>query len=430
MVSIGLAAFSANQLQSVSLGSGLKVIEETAFYNNELTRVSIPDSVTTIGRSAFSTNSLTHVTIGRKVDNIQGGAFGYNPSLRSVVMTGPPPSTITPAGAVDKSFETSSGMLVVGVPYQYRATAYPNGYSVPPTLWKGYTTQVLATVNFSANGHGTPPGRQMIPLGSRILQVPADLTASGWKFTGWYTTPEATKLFDFTTNIAKNVTLYAGWQKVEKPDPGTPKDPDPKPGTPGGPGKPGTPGTPAPADCKPFPDVSASNLHCRNIEWAQRAGVTRPIGGLYKPNDNVRRGSMTAFMFRLIYPGQPAPTCAARPFKDVPVDHLFCGYIQWAADSGIAYGYPDQTFRPDSFVTRGAMSAFMQRLASGKPSPKCTQQPYTDVRVTDTFCPTITWAKQNGITTGMAGGATYGTEVHVNRASMASFLKRLYDHLS
>jgi len=49
-------------------------------------------------------------------------------------------------------------------------------------------------------------------------------------------------------------------------------------------------------------------------------------------------------------------------FPDVPADHAFFDEIEWMNDTGITQGFPDGTFKPNQPVTRGSMSAFMQRL--------------------------------------------------------------------
>ena len=49
-------------------------------------------------------------------------------------------------------------------------------------------------------------------------------------FTGWYTDSGCTELFDFSTPITKNITLYAGWREAEEEDDGgeeiDPNDPN------------------------------------------------------------------------------------------------------------------------------------------------------------------------------------------------------------
>src|SRR5699024_6372104 len=109
--------------------------------------------------------------------------------------------------------------------------------------------------------------------------------------------------------------------------------------------------------------------------------------GLYHPKRDVTRGSMTAFLFRLTHPGTPSPQCTGKPFNDVSSGYVFCGYIEWASSHGVAFGYTGtHKFGPTNGVTRGAMAAFLHRIATHEPSPKCTVKPFADVPVDSTFC--------------------------------------------
>ena len=47
-----------------------------------------------------------------------------------------------------------------------------------------------------------------------VPEKPADPVRAGFGFTGWYTDPECTKAFDWTSEVAKHTTLYAGWEAV------------------------------------------------------------------------------------------------------------------------------------------------------------------------------------------------------------------------
>ena len=73
------------------------------------------------------------------------------------------------------------------------------------------------TVSFDANGHGTAPAAQSIESGKTAAK-PADPTATGWKFGGWYQDATCNIAFDFATPITANITLYAKW--TEKDDGG------------------------------------------------------------------------------------------------------------------------------------------------------------------------------------------------------------------
>ena len=68
-------------------------------------------------------------------------------------------------------------------------------------------------VSFNTNGHGTAPARQTVELNGKATK-PADPTAEGYVFRGWYTTAACTTEFDFNTPIAADTTLYAKWNET------------------------------------------------------------------------------------------------------------------------------------------------------------------------------------------------------------------------
>lgn len=68
-------------------------------------------------------------------------------------------------------------------------------------------------VSFNTNGHGTAPTRQTVELNGKAVK-PADPTAEGYVFRGWYTTAACTTEFDFNTPIAADTTLYAKWDEI------------------------------------------------------------------------------------------------------------------------------------------------------------------------------------------------------------------------
>ena len=69
------------------------------------------------------------------------------------------------------------------------------------------------TVTFDSNGHGTAPASQTVELNGKAVK-PADPTAEGYVFRGWYTTAACTTEFDFNTPIAADTTLYAKWDEI------------------------------------------------------------------------------------------------------------------------------------------------------------------------------------------------------------------------
>ncbi len=83
--------------------------------------------------------------------------------------------------------------------------------------------------------------------------------------------------------------------------------------------------------------------------------------GSFKPQGGLTRGAAAKIICNLIL----GPTTAAElhadtaPYKDVPVDHTFAGYIAYCAKEGIISGYADGAFRPSAPLTG---YAFMKML--------------------------------------------------------------------
>ena len=83
------------------------------------------------------------------------------------------------------------------------------------TVYAGWKENVSETytVLFSANGHGTAPAAQQVESGKTVTK-PADLSAEGFMFRGWFTDKECTKSYAFSTPVMGNITIYAGWEEI------------------------------------------------------------------------------------------------------------------------------------------------------------------------------------------------------------------------
>ncbi len=83
------------------------------------------------------------------------------------------------------------------------------------------------TVVFNMNGHGAKIAAQAVKEGEKATK-PADPTASGYTFGGWYADATCSTKFDFDSAITANTTVYAKWTKtsVTPTDPTTPKTGD------------------------------------------------------------------------------------------------------------------------------------------------------------------------------------------------------------
>jgi len=175
-----------------------------------------------------------------------------------------------------------------------------------------------------------------------------------------------------------------------------------------------------------FSDVPPANLFFCDIDWMAREEITTGFpGGIFKPAEAVKRQSMSAFMYRLA--GSPEFPVPSQPtFSDVPTNHPFYDEIEWMNLEGITTGFPGGIFKPNDTVKRQSMSAFMYRFVEEPPFTPPGTASFVDVATTHPFFKEIEWMADEGITTGFPGGQ-FRPGQDVTRQSMSAFMHRLQD---
>ncbi|MBQ1514891.1 MAG: S-layer homology domain-containing protein, partial [Lachnospiraceae bacterium] len=109
-------------------------------------------------------------------------------------------------------------------------------------------------------------------------------------------------------------------------------------------------------------------------------------------------------------------------FRDVTdPEQFYFDPVYWAADEGITTGWSDNTFRPMNNCNRASVVTFLWRMA-GRPEPS-QMASFTDMTGNTEFDKAISWAAENGITTGWSDG-TFRPWNTCNRASIVTFLWR------
>ena len=170
-----------------------------------------------------------------------------------------------------------------------------------------------------------------------------------------------------------------------------------------------------------FTDVTdPSQFYYEYIYDMVDKGITTGyIDGTFRPTADCNRAAVVTFLWRL--KGKPEPTQMAT-FKDMTGTSDFDKAISWASEKGITTGWEaDNTFRPWNTCNRAAVMTFLWR-AAGKPEP--TQMAtFKDMTGTSDFDKAISWASENGITTGWADN-TFRPWNTCNRLAIASFLGR------
>ena len=115
------------------------------------------------------------------------------------------------------------------------------------------------------------------------------------------------------------------------------------------------------AGAKDFTDSSKIN-YAEAVDVLSEAKVIDGYAdGAFNPSNTLTRGAAAKIICNLIL----GPTTAsalvadAAPYKDVPTNHTFAGYIAYCQKEGIISGYADGSFRPANTLTG---YAFMKML--------------------------------------------------------------------
>jgi hypothetical protein len=159
---------------------------------------------------------------------------------------------------------------------------------------------------------------------------------------------------------------------------------------------------------------TAGNTHGANIAKVATAGITGGYpDGTFRPDGYVSRAQMAAFLQRAIH----LPDANGRTFPDV-IGSVHEPAVRAVAAAGITTGDANGNYRPGDIVTRGQLAAFLVRAEhlplGGGPS----------------FCDTAGHAFEReiralaaaGVATG--NGGCFDPNAPVNRAQMATFLSR------
>jgi streptogramin lyase len=181
-----------------------------------------------------------------------------------------------------------------------------------------------------------------------------------------------------------------------------------------------------------FSDVSTSHPFYDDISWMVDQSITTGYpDGTFKPGAAVSRQAMSAFMYRLA--GSPPFSDPATPtFGDVGSSNTFYTEIEWMASEQITTGTPASPkplYKPSAAVTRGAMSAFMYRLAGGPAFVPPTSPTFGDVTTSYAFYGEVEWMASEEITTGTPASPKplYKPAAAVSRGAMSAFMHRLAD---
>lgn len=170
-----------------------------------------------------------------------------------------------------------------------------------------------------------------------------------------------------------------------------------------------------------FVDVLPESYYYDAVYWAVEEGITKGLDNThFGPTDTCTRAQAVTFLWRAA--GKPEPKTTENPFADVKADQYYYKAVLWAVEQGITSGKSNTEFAPDDVVTRDQAVAFLWRF-KGKPEPKTTKNPFTDVKEGQYYYKAVLWAVENKITAGKTV-VSFGPTDPCDRSQIVTFLYR------
>ncbi len=170
-----------------------------------------------------------------------------------------------------------------------------------------------------------------------------------------------------------------------------------------------------------FSDVGSDDFFYDAVLWAYQNDITAGTSKTkFSPYKTCTREQVVTFLWRAM--GCQEPTGTNNPFKDVPADAYYTKAVLWAVENGITNGKSRTKFGVGDPCTRGQVVTFLWR-AEGEPEPTSAANPFKDVSETDYFYKAVLWAVENGITKGTSK-TKFSPAKTCTRGQVVTFLYR------
>ena len=176
-----------------------------------------------------------------------------------------------------------------------------------------------------------------------------------------------------------------------------------------------------------FTDVPESAWYYNSVGEIVQQGVMNGTGDYTFSPDTVTTRAMLATVLHNLAGAPEAGDNLGYPYADVDANAYYALPVYWARQNGLVDGYPDNTFRPDTALTREQAAVLLYRFAAFRgmdTTARADLSVYTDKAQISAYAQE---AMQWAVATGLLSGRTATTLVpqgSTSRAELAAILTR------
>ena len=173
-----------------------------------------------------------------------------------------------------------------------------------------------------------------------------------------------------------------------------------------------------------FLDVAPNAWYKDAVQYAYDHGLMTGVSATeFAPEATTTRAMIVSILARL----ENVTTAEAAGFADV-TDEWYATAVNWAANVGVVNGYEDNTFQPNTAITREQLAAILMNYAAYKGedvSARADLSAYTDQPST-WATDTMSWAVAEGLISGVTNDELR-PQGNATRAQVAAILQRLLE---
>ena len=173
-----------------------------------------------------------------------------------------------------------------------------------------------------------------------------------------------------------------------------------------------------------FIDVAPDAWYKDAVQYAYDHGLMTGVSDTeFAPEATTTRAMIVSILARL----ENVTTAEAAGFADVD-DEWYATAVNWAANVGVVNGYEDNTFKPNTAITREQLAAMLMNYASYKGqdvSARASLDNYTD-QPSAWATETMSWAVAEGLISGVTNDELR-PQGNATRAQVAAILQRFLE---
>ena len=173
-----------------------------------------------------------------------------------------------------------------------------------------------------------------------------------------------------------------------------------------------------------FIDIAPDAWYKDAVQYAYDNGLMTGVSATeFAPEATTTRAMIVSILARL----ENVTSAESAGFSDVSDGDWYATAVNWAANVGVVNGYEDNTFRPNTAITREQLAAILMNYASYKGqdvSARADLSTYSDAATISSWANDVMqWAVAEGLISGMTED-TLQPQGNATRAQVAAILQR------